>query len=609
MAIYDKNRLYDGYSSAVSGQDAGKNPALIGQDQFAQLENCACRGGWLKTRPGFRKLTLTYTNAGFSYDVAGFSPGTGTEIGQLSSQWFATNGMFQCASYYTPPGSEACIMAGIGGRLFRCVPRPNNTMEISEIPIPDKRNRKDIPLVYMVQADRFHITQDGESTPIIYDGTSARRANPDEVPTGNQMAYGMGRLVVVRQSSREIIFGDLYGSHPGPDPGASVLKFTETGFLAEGGSATVPFALGEIVAPIFYPQQDTTSGNGELLVFAEKGMASFFLSLPREQWKDSNFQRLGLLDIGGRGHRSFTSVNGDIWFRSEEGWRSYRQARAEIQGWAQLPLSTEVDNYLDFDTPELLKFGSSIHFNNRLLMTCNPLPNVRYDVGGAGGSRRWPAAYNQGILSLDFDVLSSFGEAKKPAWDGHWSNLKTYQLVVGTFNGKERAFAFGPKVNGSSQESIGTDIFEISLDEVRDYNGNITSSITSRSMTFDQPYNEKELYSADNWHDQIRTDTTVSVSYRPDQYPDWLTWESYDIEPINDLNLIDSGEIPTNVEGFSPRHSLSKPSEAFDADTTSRQTTRGYEFQTRINWTGNCALRKHRLVAQGIEERATANNA
>lgn len=618
--ILDKNRLWDGFESAISGQDSGKNPALIGKDQFAELENVICRGGWVKSRPGFRKLTQSYTNAGFSYDVAGFSPGTGTEIGELASQWFSQNGMFQTAMYYTPPGSEACIMVSIGGRLYRCVPRVNNTMEISEVPIPDKRNRVDIPLAYMTQADRFLVLQDGESTPIIYDGTFARRANSDEVPVGNQMTYGMGRLVVVRLSSREIIFGDLYGSHPTDpttgspvpgiigDPGASVLKFTETLYLSEGGTATIPVGLGNIVAPIFYPQQDTASGNGELLVFAEKGMASFFLSQPREQWKESAFQRLGLLEIGGTGHRAFTAVNGDIWFRSEDGWRSYRQARAEIHGWSQLPQSTEVNNYLASDTSRLLQFGSSIHFDNRLLMTCNPVPNVRYDTSGAGGSRRWPAAYNQGILSLDFDVLSSFGQATRPAWDGHWNNLKSYQLVVGFFSGEERAFAFGPRVVGSSQSDIGTDIFEISMDDVRDHNGAITSSVTSRSMTFEQPFNEKELYGADNWHDQIRTNTDVTVKYRPDQYPEWLTWENYSLTPHNATNLIDAGQNPTNIEGFSPRRSLSKPAKTFDSVATKRETTRGFEFQIKTSWTGNCALRKHRLISQVLPERATAKH-
>lgn len=604
--IKDQNRLWDGWQAATGGQDAGKNPALIGSDQFAQLENCVCRGGWLKTRPAFTQMSLNYTNPTFSYDLDGFSPSDGSEVGQLSNEWFHNSGMFQCASFYAPPGSEACMMASIGGRLFRCVPRPNKSIEVYEVPIPDKRNRVNIPLVYMVQADRFNITQDGESTPIIYDGTSARRANPDEVPAGNEMAYGMGRLVVVRQSSREIIFGDLYGSHAGPDPGLSVLKFTETGFLAEGGSATTPFSLGQIVACIFYPQQDTASGNGELLVFAEKGMASFFLSLPREQWKDSAFQRLGLLEIGGRGHRSFTAVNGDIWFRSEDGWRTYRQARAEIHGWLQLPLSTEVDNYLNFDTPEFLKFGSSIHFDNRLIMTCNPVPNMRFDLDPDEGYQRWPASYNQGLLALDFDVLSSFGTATKPAWDGHWSNLKTYQLVVGAFNGVERAFAFGPKVINGVQDSIGTDIFEISLNDTADYNGPITSTAVSRSMTFEQPFNEKKLYDGDNWHDQIRKNTTVSVSYRPDQTPDWLPWQTYAIDPIFDTNAIDSGGNPLSVQGYVPRKGLGKPPLTID-DPTGRQSARGYEFQTKMQWTGNCAIRKQRVTAEALVEKAVSN--
>lgn len=592
--IIDPNRIYDGFSSLAGGQDAGKRPSLIGEDQCASLENAVCRGGKPATRSGFKHLSWNYKNPTQSYNEAGLLAPSDVIYPQYKASVIFPSGLFQEAIYYNPPSREACFMVTIGGRLFKVVPK-NTTADVTEIPIPVRRNRNNIPLNYMVQADRFHITQDGESSPIIFDGVTARRSSTNEVPTGNQMAYGMGRLVVLRAGPRDILFGDLYGSHAGPDPGASVLLFTETTFLAEGGSATIPFSLGEFRAPIFYPQQDTVSGQGELLVFAEKGMASFFMSLPRQQWKESNFQRLGLLEIGGRGHRAFTAINEDIWFRSGDGWRSYRQARAEWKGFAQIPLSTEVRPYVDADTPSLLLYASAIHFQNRLIATCTPVPNQG-------------RLYHEGFVVLDFDVLSTFGQSTKPAWDGHWSNLRTFKLVSGTFNGVERAFAFG--LDDDNHNAL----YEITIDDVEDYNGPITSELISRSMNFGEPFNEDEIYGGDIWVDNVRAETDIEVFYKPDQYPEWLAWQPSEdgscaldiVSKIGTCGEITCGMCPTVRRGFSPRIKLKKPDTQCDA-TTSRNTRLGYEHQVKIRWTGNMAINQLRIANQKLVENPKAS--
>lgn len=611
MAINDNNRVYDGFTSTAAGMNGGLQPNLIAKNQVAFLENMVNRGGCPKTRPGFKQLNANISAPNFSYNSSGFRPGSGAVGTRSIDVW--ESGLFQGASYYAHPGGEECLMASIGGRLFRIVPRTYYA-DITEVPIPDKRNRDTLSLAYMVQADRFHITQDGESLPIIFDGIVARRANVDEVPVGTLMAYGMGRLVVVRPQSREILFGDLFGSHGGSDPGASVLKFTETNYLAEGGSASIPFSLGEIVAAIFYPQQDTASGNGELLIFAEKGMASFFLSLPRERWKESNFQRLGLLEVGGRGHRAFVPVNEDIWFRSGDGWRTYRQARSEIHGWQQLPLSTEVREYTENDTQSLLRYASAVHFDNRLIATCTPIPNkgaAAHDP--LGNILPTGRLYHEGFVVLDFDVLSSFGQATRPAWDGHWTGLKTYQLIEGTFKGNHRAFAFGQDDGGTNR------LFEITKNAVVDIKGSpaanvpIQGTLVTRAMDFDEPFNEDEVLDADMWLDNIRTDTTLQTFYKPDQYPEWVPWRPHadatcpmpELEAIGTCGATNCGGCPTIKPGFKPRLSFGKPPTVCD-ETTKRNTRRCYDFQTKIVMTGNATIRKFRSMNDRLVEKSMA---
>lgn len=582
MAILDEKRIYDGFASLAAGQDGGRNPSLIEKNQCARAENLVFRGGDATTRPPFISHDLNWSRRDTTYDANGVLDTT-TIIPNQSVVNFH-EAKFQGASYFAPRGTPECMMVSVGGRLYQVRPKPGQGLNIAEIELPT-RNRSTTPLAYMVQADRFHVTQDGESRAIIFDGITARRAKDNEVPVGTIMQYGMGRLVVT-VSGRNLVFGDLYGSHADlSDAGDSVLLFTETGFLNEGGAAAIAFALGAVTGLFFAPQQDSSVGDGELLAFSESGVSSFFLSQPRELWKESAFQRVTLLNIGGRGHRMIVSVNGDLWFRSDDGWRSYRQARADIQGWAHLPMSTEIRDYMEADTPTLLKFGSAIHFNNRLIATCTPRTNQG-------------KVYHNGLTSLDFDVLSSFGEATRPAWDGHWSKLKFLQLVSGKFNGVTRAFAFALDSDGNNQ------IYELSENEARDFDGPISCELIPRSMDFASPFNEKELISGDIWVDDVRPNDPVTITtyYRPDQAPEWQAWQTLPaITGQGTCQAITCGGVPTAKKGFYPRRTLTKPARECDAQT-GRITRRGFEFQPRLTWTGHCTVRRLRLHCEELLE-------
>ena len=410
--IADKNRVFDGWMTLEGGVDAGRLPYTLDPNQCVSATNVSFRGGSMSTRPGFRKIveilppivrlpdnpfgsrdihteaqywcynspykTSTLDRIEGEYANAYTNEVPYTELHDFpyyevpanltgeNSEYIYKHGIFQCAQAYSPHNGEDCIMALIGGRLFRIVPGPT-TAQVRELPIHgedrDLRNDRNSPIGYMCQADKWHIAQDGKSNAIIYDNATARRSktavdiNHTEIPTGTIMAYGMGRLVVI-VNGRDVAFGDLNGSHDLPDPADSLILFTERNFLAEGFDAAIPFTQGLATGMIFFPQLDTSTGNGQLMVFAERGATSFFMSLPREQWKTSSFQILALLTTGMRGHRSIAVVNEDLWFRSDDGVRSYRQARSEQSGWAHIPLSTNVKQFLKNDTDYLLKYCS-----------------------------------------------------------------------------------------------------------------------------------------------------------------------------------------------------------------------------------------------------------
>lgn len=459
------------------------------------------------------KLHISLTDGGPAIGIIHTGSGVHTISKQDSiSPWFLNqnsqyvyeNGILQSAIAYSPHNGEDCIMALIGGRLFRIVPGATEA-KVTEVIIQDEhrnlRNVHDTPIAYMVQADKWLIAQDGKGNAIIYNSVKARRAKVSvdvdntEIPTGTIMAYGMGRLCVI-VNKRDVAFGDLHGSHDLPDAADSLILFTERNFLAEGFDAAIPFTQGIATGMIFFPQLDTSTGNGQLMVFAERGATSFFLSLPRELWKTSSFQILALLTTGLRGHRSISVVNEDLWFRSDDGMRSYRQARSEQSGWSHIPLSTNVKQYLGNDSDFLLKYASAIYFDNRILVTTSPLWNNGRPI-------------HTGMAVVDFDVISSFSgspqapQISKPAWEGQWSSEQflPITMLTGTFHGVTRAFIFGLDNRGHNQ------LYELSKDDKDDFDGNrINWEMVSRSFDFNKlnpqdstVFTENELYDGDLW--------------------------------------------------------------------------------------------------------------
>jgi hypothetical protein len=531
MPIKDKNRIYDGWVSLEGGVDAGRNPNTLSPNQLESARNMTFRGGSAVTRPGFRKLTEEFPTLNkqvwcfkFAHIVTTPPPVRNFIAGEYkpdnvilgaggfidpwfqneNSRYIYKNGVLQCAQAYSPNNGDDCIMALISGRLFKVIPMVTGA-KVTEVVVEDDqivtgsgksrnlRNTSKSPIAYMCQADKWFVAQDGKSRAILYDGSKARRSrisgtvNETEVPTGTIMAYGMGRLVVV-VNDRQVAFGDLYGSHEGPDAADSLILFTERNFLLEGFDAAIPFEQGVATGAAFFPQLDTSTGNGQLMVFAERGAASFFMSLPREEWKTSLFQIHALKTTGLRGNRTISVVNEDLWFRSDDGVRSYRQARSEATGWAHIPLSTNVKQYLSNDSDYLLKYASSIYFDNRILFTVSPMWNDGR-----------PCHF--GVVAVDFDILSSFGINSKPAWEGQWVSQQFFpvQLLSGTFEGVTRAFVFGLDATGQNQ------LYELSRNDKGDDGVKIEWEMITRSFDFQKlsqqstPFNENELYGADVW--------------------------------------------------------------------------------------------------------------
>jgi hypothetical protein len=314
--------------------------------------------------------------------------------------------------------------------------------------------------------------------------------------------------------------GFVIESNQGDD--TDLLRFTETTYLNEGGSFQIPSQMGSIRGMVFQPISDTATGQGDLLVFGEKGASSFAVANPRNEWKNlSGFQRVTLDNIGLVADRTLVSINNDVFFRSIDGLRTYRHARAQLDGFNVTPISTEMDAVMDFDTEGLLGESSAVYFDNRLLFTVSPREN--YANIDSEPIKLRPVSF-QGIGVLDFNSMGTSAKKREAVFDGVWTGVDVLQMVTGITRRLPRCFIFSYDTESNSNllwENYPWALFDFPLGAS---SRSIKAAIETRSFDFNSPFNLKKLERGDLWISELSGETMVNVYWRPDENPCWFNW-------------------------------------------------------------------------------------
>jgi hypothetical protein len=224
--IIDQERLVDGFRGLV-GMDGSRDPSQIADGAASYAENCTFRGaGGPRTRPGFSQIRASYWRSPTS--VASGQPGfdewvqdgvsgprltgdTSTSASRFEA-YVRAGRYYQGGLIYNDPreGRPAQLILVIDGRVLAIDLTAGSCFWVNQsVPILNT-----VP-VYLVQAEKFVVIQDGANEPIIYDGYGCQPASyygSPSVPSGKQMAYGQGRLFVAVNDGSEIMAGDLiYG--------------------------------------------------------------------------------------------------------------------------------------------------------------------------------------------------------------------------------------------------------------------------------------------------------------------------------------------------------------------------------------------------------------
>lgn len=581
-------RLYDGFDTLDGGMDSGKSPSLIRVNQVAAASNITMRGAFAKTRPPWRRLwvTLPATFSGV-FQGMGWYQGDDEQAGPIvcvggylyrfiinqdtatvtditprlivmTAAAFVVPAI--AGSVTVPVNSADLITIGttiqIGGFHYTVSAISGNDLTLVNVDdtagktvasgatisnnagtqlIEIETLPPSMSFVYLYQAENYMIILASQQAALIYDGSATRKATEGEIPSGVLGAYVWGRNWIVENSRRSFVAGDLVYSPSGSaDLGFrdAILKFTENDFLNEGGSFAVPISQGAITAMNALATQDTSLGQGNLLVGTTNMVFSVNTPVDRTTWKFLQYpiQTVALIDYGPQGPRSAASVNGDLWYRSADGFRSFVVARRDINVPGNTPISSELDVVLRHDTADLLFYGSGIYFDGKFIHTLSP---VRTDSG----------VLHQGLAVINFELLYSLSAKDPPAWEGVHSGLNIFQICKGQVANEERAFALAWGDGGNYE------LWELMPDGAgyNDINNYVSHAppphqsgpttvrvpiyawLESRSLSFGNPSQLKKLLTAELFLDEIADSVTVKISFRPNQYPVWIPWATVPI--------------------------------------------------------------------------------
>lgn len=563
-----------GVNSDATPTIAGaENPNGLKQNQLAWMNSATVRGGGIAPRAGYLRL----------------------------AEFVKSIGILQEAYMYAPRFAFPYIVAQISGRTF-LVRVDLDPVVIQEVTIAGDPNPANRDQAWMCQGEEFLKIDDGVSESLIWDGNVLRRISamggtPPYLRPCEAMTYYQGRIW--EALGREYWAGDIVG---GPSGTAAygfrdaILHMVENTFTSLGGSFTVPTNAGNIRALNYPANINTLLGQGQLLIFTREQIYSADVPIKRTDWAGANgtsfTQKVAQINFGTTSDRSVVHVNGDVFVQSSDpGVRSVTAAVRNFDQWGDLPISIEEARALEQTDRALLRWGSGIYFDNRLLQTTLP---YQTDVGVA----------HKGILPLNFDTVSTLAEKRAPAWEGILEGVPVLRLLKGDFGGRERAFMLARGTNDDGSGSI--ECWEITNfskeDRGRFGDTRVLWAFETPSFTWGEPFSLKELDTIELWLDRLSGDVEFTVQFRPDQHPCWENWWKFkQCAPRN--NCEDPGvllpcDYPTQIYREQYRATLVLPKPPTRCEfTQARPLNIAYGFQFRIFVKGFVRIRGIRVHA------------
>lgn len=557
-------RITDGSTTFEGGIDSGRIPTIASQsnphglarNELSWATNATMRGGGISPRAGWKRLT------------------------KIKS----APGLFQGGQIYEPDFAFPYLMVDISGRTYQIrVDTDNSVFDVTTAPMPATEVQH-----WIRQGEQFLITQDGVSEPRVWDGNqqrliSAMGGAAPFLPIGQSMDYFMGRMWVA--FGREYMAGDIVRGPTGTAPYQfrdSILHSIENTYLSGGGNFIVPTNAGNIRSLDHTANLDTQLGEGQLYISTRRAIYTLNVPPTRAVWNalTEPLQRIAQITFGITSDRSVAPANGDLFYQSIDGIRSLLIAVRDFQQWGQSAISRELNRVLQFNDRSLSRFGTGINFSNRILQSVLP---KQTDSG----------VIHQGIVALDFDLISNLGSKLSPVWEGMSEGLQILQMWSADFGGLERAFA---AVVSQAPGSIGDiELWELTQQDINDEDDRrIQWYIETPAYTWGTQFSLKKLDTAEIWIDRLIGKVEFKVQFRVDQDPCWYDW--YEWQECSARTSCELATDPvcypedTYCPGYRATMTLPTPP-AHAGHGNNRPINIGYQFQLRIFIKGYCRIR------------------
>lgn len=600
-------------SSKVTTLASEINPNGLGRQQLAWLNNASLRDGGITQRTGWQPLAL-----------------------------LRSLGYWQGGYIYEPDSANPYLVCQISGVLYSVLLDAPYTITDLTGGTPNLQNpptKAVAEMAWFVQAENYLVIQAGDyytqtnllpagspngyagqtlaiassTLPLIWDGTLLRRSRGitnlaptiapgiNEIPGAGPMDYYGGHLWYAQ--ARQFSAGDMVGGPSGTTANHfrdSVLEVTENPLCFGGDGFSTPTYSGNIRALAHAANINAALGQGQFFIFTRKTVYSMAVPTTRNDWIGADVNNMPALTVvqlvnGAVGDRCVVPVNGDLFYQSfEPGIRSLIIATRYFAQWANTPISQNERRALESNDRSLMRFSSSVEFDNRLL-------NLVLPVLAPDGEN----VIHQAILPLDFDNVSNLSGEANPIWEGAYGGLQFLQLFSGDFGGLPRGFAAViSEIDGS------INFWELTTG-VRTENGDsrVTWSAESPAYTWHTSkleYQLKQLRGGEVWVDSIFGTVEFDAYYRVDGDPCWRFWMHTQFCTAKNCQEQEPVGIcyPTQDlrEGYKFSVVFPAPPPPGCDSMNVRPPTLGYQFQVKLIIKGWCRVRGLMLYAEAREK-------
>lgn len=208
-------------------------------------------------------------------------------------------------------------------------------------------------------------------------------------------------------------------------------------------------------------------------------------TIPTASWSIGTIHR----KIGCVAHRSAVQVGSDIWFLAHDGVRSVQRIQTQDQNQVTVPISLPIQDIIERINWPQAKNACAVFWNNRYILS------IPVD---SSTTNNYTIVYNTLTQS----------------WAGYWTGWlpSIYELTFFTSQGGRMVFGdTSGYVNGWLDYIPPANMVDANFTD----NGvGISSAITTRSMTFQEPFNPKKLVGYEM--EFIGSDANVTTSFIPD---------------------------------------------------------------------------------------------